>query len=119
MIWDPACLSPAAHTLREDHAERGRYVVQQVIPGDSLIEWKKLSKIITCDVVIIVKASEVTAPRGRGQGKQKAPDLKTVVKPAFNKHAVREPGACRTCAAGCLRGMRRRPLEVHRSAQLQ
>lgn len=74
--------------------------VQQAIPADSLLEWKKLSKVISCDVVIVVKASEVTAPRGRGQGKQKSPDLKTVVKPAFNKHAVREPGTFRSPAAG-------------------
>lgn len=78
--------------------------MQQAIPADSLIEWKRLSTTINCDVVIIVKASEVTAPRGNGQGKQKAPDLKTVVKPAFNKHAVREPGMY--CSAGCGRERR-------------
>lgn len=40
----------------------------------------------------MVRASEISAPKGAGQGKAKWPELSAVVKPAFNNHAVREPG---------------------------
>lgn len=66
--------------------------VQQSPPADSLLAWKRTAKTISCEVVVVVKASEIDAPRGAGQGKSKRPDLKAVIKPAFNKHAVREPG---------------------------
>lgn len=67
--------------------------MQQTPPADSLIQWKRKKGRITGQVVIVLSNAEVEACRGTKQGRQKAPDLQAVLKPAFNQHAVREPGA--------------------------
>lgn len=66
--------------------------MQQRRPADSLLEWNVSNKKIKGQVMIIVKSAEIEARKGVRQGKQKAPDLQAVLKPAFNTHAVREPG---------------------------
>lgn len=69
-----------------------RLYLQQTPPADALLEWKRTSKKITGQIIIVVKSEEIEANRGSGQGKAKHPELQAVVKPAFNQHAVREPG---------------------------
>lgn len=67
-------------------------LTQQRRPADALLEWNVSNKKIKGQVLIIVKSAEIEARKGVRQGKQKAPDLQAVLKPAFNTHAVREPG---------------------------
>jgi len=76
--------------------------VQQTPPGDALLEWKRTPKKITGQIVIIVKSADIEAGGGSGQGKAKAPAMQAILKPAFNQHAVRDPGTSRTNLYLCI-----------------
>lgn len=70
--------------------------LQQTPPADALLEWKRTQKKITGQVILVVKSSEIDSGGGAGQGKLKAPKMQAILKPAFNQHAVRDPGTSRT-----------------------
>lgn len=71
----------------------GSLAVQKSQPSDPLLQWKTTSVKFQAVVIILVNAADVEVRPTSGKGKAKAPDLQAVLKPAFNMHAVREPGA--------------------------